>query len=77
MLYPLRSLLRVIVLLPSYTLVLLIRLIKWLIAPPALLIQMLIGVPLVLLRLRQPLRPHFVPLRESELPDTALSLIHI
>ena len=71
MLYPLRSLLRVIVLLPSYTLVLLIRLIKWLIAPPALLIQMLIGVPLVLLRLRQPLRPRFVPLRESELPDEA------
>lgn len=71
MLYPLRSLLRVIVLLPSYTLVLLIRLIKWLIAPPALLIQMLIGVPLVLLRLRQPLRPRFVPLQESELPDAA------
>ncbi len=71
MLHPLRSLLSVIVLLPSYTLVLLIRLIKWLIAPPALLIQMLIGVPLVLLRLRQPLRPRFVPLQESELPDAA------
>ena len=42
------SLLRVIVLLPSYTLVLLIRLIKWLIAPPILLLQMLIGVPLAL-----------------------------
>ena len=63
------SLLRVIVLLPSYTLVLLIRLIKWLIAPPILLLQMLIGVPLALRRVRQPLQPRFVPLQESALPD--------
>lgn len=65
------SLLRIIVLLPSYTLVLLVRLLKWLIAPPALLLQMLIGVPLVLLRLRQPLRPRFIALAEDELPDGA------
>ncbi|MCB1919125.1 MAG: hypothetical protein KDJ28_03980 [Candidatus Competibacteraceae bacterium] len=64
------SLLRVIVLLPSYLLVLMIRLIKWLIAPPALLIQILIGVPLAL-RLRQPMRPDLVPLREADLPDAA------
>ena len=46
--HPLLSLLRVLVLLPSYTLILLIRLLKWSIAPPALLVQLLFGVPLVL-----------------------------
>ncbi|MCB1768283.1 MAG: hypothetical protein KDJ31_01070 [Candidatus Competibacteraceae bacterium] len=65
------SLLRVIVLLPSYLLVLLIRLIKWLIAPPALLLQMAIGIPLGLLRVRQPMRPHLLLLSEADLPDTA------
>ena len=65
------SLLRVIVLLPSYTLVLVVRLLKWLIAPLALLLQLLIGVPLVLLRIRQPLRPRFVPIQETDLPDAA------
>ncbi len=65
------SLLRKIVLLPSYVLVLSIRLIKWLIAPPALLFQLSLGVPLTLLRVRQPLRPRFVPIAESELPDAA------
>lgn len=65
------SLLRMIVLLPSYTLVLLVRLIKWLVAPPALLFQLLLGVPLALLRIRQPLRPRFAPLRETDLPDVA------
>lgn len=69
--HPLLYLLRMIVLLPSYTLVLLVRLIKWLIAPPALLIQLLLGVPLALLRIRQPLRPRFVPLQEADLPDAA------
>lgn len=64
-------LLHKIVLLPSYLLVLLIRAIKWLIAPPALLLQLLIGVPLTLLRIRQPLRPRFVPLQEADLPDAA------
>ncbi|MCB1823052.1 MAG: hypothetical protein KDJ54_00045 [Candidatus Competibacteraceae bacterium] len=64
-------LLRTIVLLPSYTLVLTIRLIKWLIAPPALLLQLLIETPLALWRVRQPLRPRFVPIRETELPDAA------
>jgi len=64
------SMLRVIVLLPSYLLVLLIRLIKWLIAPLALLIQILIGVPLALLQVRQPMRLHLVPLLETDLPDT-------
>ena len=61
--------LRVIVLLPSYLLVLLIRVIKWLIAPPILVIQLLIGVPLALLRVRQPTQPHFILLTEAELPD--------
>lgn len=65
------SLLRVIVLLPSYTLVLLVRLLKWFIAPPALLLQLLIGVPLVLVRVRQQLRPRFVPMQEADLPDAA------
>ena len=65
------SLLRTTVLLPSYALVLLVRLLKWLIAPPVLLLQMLIGVPLALLRIRQPLRPRFIPLTEAELPDAA------
>lgn len=64
-------LLRTVVLLPSYTLVLLIRLIKWLIAPPALLLQLLFGTPLALWRVRQPLRPHFAPIQETELPDAA------
>ena len=65
------SLLRTIVLLPSCTLVLLVRLLKWLIAPPALLLQMLLGVPLVLLRVRQPIRPRFIRLSEDELPNAA------
>lgn len=65
------SLLRTTVLLPSYALVLLIRLLKWLIAPPVLLLQMLIGVPLALLRIRQPVRPRFIPLTGVELPDAA------
>lgn len=69
--HPLLSLLRVLVLLPSYTLILLIRLLKWSIAPPALLVQLLFGVPLVLLRVRQPLQPRFIPLQESDLPDAA------
>jgi hypothetical protein len=44
------SLLRMIVLPPfPYTLVLLVRLLKWLIAPLVLPLQLLIGVPLVLL----------------------------
>jgi len=65
------SLLRVLVLLPSYSLVLLIRLIKWLIAPPVLLLQVLIGVPLAWLRVRQPVRALFVPVAESAQPDAA------
>ena len=69
--HPLLSLLRAFVLLPSYTLVLLVRLLKWLIAPLALLLQLLFGVPLVLLRVRQPLRPRFLPLQEIDLPDAA------
>ena len=64
-------LLRKIVLLPSYLLVLLIRLLKWLVTPPVLLLQVLIGVPLTLLRVRQPLRPQFIPLQETDLPDAA------
>lgn len=63
--------LRTIVLLPSYTLVLLIRLLKWLVAPLALLAQLLIGVPLVLMQLRQPLRPRFIATPETDLPDVA------
>ena len=69
--HPLLSLLRALVLLPSYTLVLLVRLLKWSIAPLALLLQLLFGVPLVLLRVRQPLRPRFLPLQEIDLPDAA------
>ncbi len=65
------SLLRTLVLLPSLVLVLLIRLLKWLVAPPALLLQLLLGVPLVLLRIRQPLRPRFVLIQEPDLPDAA------
>ncbi|MFZ1643507.1 MAG: hypothetical protein WAV07_19170, partial [Candidatus Contendobacter sp.] len=65
------SLLRTFVLLPSLVLVLLIRLLKWLVAPPALLLQLLLGVPLVLLRIRQPLRPRFVLIQEPDLPDAA------
>lgn len=64
-------LLRKIVLLPSYLLVLPIRLLKWLVTPPVLLLQVLIGVPLTLLRVRQPLRPRFIPLQETDLPDAA------
>ena len=65
------SLLRALVLLPSLALVLLIRVFKWLIAPFALLLQVLLGVPLVLLRVRQPLRPRFVPVQAADLPDAA------
>jgi hypothetical protein len=69
--HALLSLLRAFVLLPSYTLVLLVRLLKWLVAPPALLTQILLGAPLALLRVRQPLRPRFLPLQEIDLPDAA------
>lgn len=69
--HPLLSLLRAFVLLPSYMLVLLVRLLKWLIAPLALLLQLLFGAPLVLLRVRQPLHPRFLPLQEIDLPDAA------
>ena len=65
------SLLRALVLLPSLVLVLLIRALKWLVAPFALLLQVLLGAPLVLLRLRQPLRPRFIPIQEADLPDAA------
>lgn len=65
------SLLRIVVLLPSYALVLLIRLIKWLIAPLALLIQFAVGVPLAWLRVRQPVQPRFIPVPNSEPPDPA------
>lgn len=65
------SLLRKLVLLPSYVLVLLVRLIKWLIAPPALLLQLFIGIPVALKRIRQPLRPHFIPFQEADLPTAA------
>ncbi|MFO1423424.1 MAG: hypothetical protein U1F70_07175 [Candidatus Competibacteraceae bacterium] len=65
------SLLRTLVLLPSLALVLLIRVIKWLIAPLALLFQLLLGVPLALLQVRQPLRPRFIPIQEADLPDAA------
>ncbi len=65
------SLLRALVLLPSLALVLLIRVLKWLVAPFALLPQVLLGVPLVLLRLRQPLRLRLVPIQEADLPDAA------
>lgn len=64
-------LLRMLVLLPSLALVLLIRLLKWLVAPLALLLQLVFGVPLVLLRIRQPLRPRLIPIQETDLPDAA------
>jgi hypothetical protein len=69
--HPLLSLLRAVVLLPSYTVVLLVRMLKWSIAPPALLLQLLVGAPLALLRVRQPLRPRFLPLQDVDLPDAA------
>ncbi len=65
------SLLRTLVLLPSLALVLLIRGIKWSIAPLALLLQLLLGIPLALLQVRQPLRPRFIPIEEADLPDAA------
>ena len=65
------ALLRRLVLLPSYLLVLLLRLLKWLVAPFVLPVQLVIGVPLILARIRQPLRPRFVPLQEAEMPDAA------
>jgi hypothetical protein len=65
------SLLRALVLLPSLALVLLIRSLKWLIAPLALLLQLLLGVPLALFQVRQPLRPRFVPIDAADLPDAA------
>jgi hypothetical protein len=68
---PLLSLLRALVLLPSLTLVLLIRLLQALIAPPVLLLQLLLGVPLALVRIRQPLRPRFIPIQDVDLPDAA------
>ncbi|MBK7983029.1 MAG: hypothetical protein IPK09_05275 [Candidatus Competibacteraceae bacterium] len=63
--------LRWLVLLLSYTLVLFIRLLKWLVAPLALLPQLLIGVPAGLLRIKLPLRPRFTSVREPDLPDAA------
>ena len=63
--------LRTIVLLPSYALVLLVRALKWLIAPLAVVLQMLIGVPKLFLNLRQPLCPQFLPLQERSIPDSA------
>ncbi|MBE2294009.1 MAG: hypothetical protein IAF00_03630 [Phycisphaerales bacterium] len=64
-------LLGIAVLLPSYALVLLIRLFKWLIAPAALLLQLLLRTPQALWRVRLPLRPHLSPIQETELPDAA------
>jgi hypothetical protein len=64
-------LLRHLVLLPSYTLVLLIRAIKWLIAPLALILQLVIGIPLTLRQFRQPLQPDFAPVAEPDLPSLA------
>ena len=63
------ALLRQMVLLPSLVLVGLVRGLKWLIAPLALSLQMLLGVPLALLKVRQPRRAQFVPVAEAELPD--------
>ena len=65
------SLLRTLVLLPSLTLVALIRLLQGLAAPLALLLQVLIGVPLALWRIRQPLQPRFIPIQEADLPNAA------
>lgn len=64
-------LLRHVVLFPSYALVLLIRTIKWLLAPPALLLQLLMGIPLTWRQFRQPLQPDFVPVTDSDLPTLA------
>lgn len=64
-------LLRKLVLLPSYILVLVVRLLKWSIAPLALLLQVLIGVPMALWRFKQPLKPRFISLRPTDLPDLA------
>lgn len=68
---PLLALLRTLVLLPSLALVLLVRLLQALIALPALLLQLLLGVPLALARIRQPLRPRFIPIQDVDLPDAA------
>lgn len=68
-------LLGIAVLLPSYALVLLIRLLKWLIAPPALLLQLLSKTPQILWRMRLPLRPHLSPIQETELPNAVWLLL--
>lgn len=64
------ALLRQVVVLPALVVVGLIRLLKWLIAPLALLFQMLLGMPLAL-NARQPRRARFRPIAEAELPDVA------
>lgn len=64
-------LLRWIVLLPSYSIALCVRLAKWLIAPAAVPLQLAIGVPLALLRVKLPLKPRFSPVAEQDLPDAA------
>ncbi|RUQ38968.1 MAG: hypothetical protein EKK69_10845 [Candidatus Competibacteraceae bacterium] len=69
--HALLALLRAVVLLPSMLMVLIIRAAQWLVAPLALLLQLLIAVPLALHRVRQPLRPRFIPIDEVEWPDAA------
>ena len=69
--HALLALLRTVVLLPSMLMVLIIRAAQWLVAPLALLLQLLIAVPLALHRVRQPLRPRFIPIDEVEWPDAA------
>ena len=69
--HALLALLRTVVLLPSMLMVLIIRAIQWLVAPLGLLLQLLIATPLALHRVRQPLRPRFIPINEAEWPDAA------
>lgn len=68
---PLQFLFRTFALLISWALALLTHLGKGLAAPPLLLAQLLINVPLTLLRVRQPLRPRLIALMDAELPDAA------
>lgn len=68
---PLQFLFRTLALLISWALALLTHLGKGLAAPPLLLAQLLINIPLTLLRVRQPLRPRLIPLMDAELPDAA------
>ena len=67
----LQFLFRTLALLISWALALLTHLGKGLAAPPLLLAQLLINVPLTLLHVRQPLRPRLIPLMDAELPDAA------